>query len=74
MVKYQLLAKNFSLRYTKNGPVDLYVVGNDYKFSTHKIPVVVMFKKKKEKTYLLLITPIQPNEYLPADLIDSVIK
>jgi hypothetical protein len=57
IVSYHLLCKNFSMRYTEDGPVDIFVKSNSTIFQTVRVPMDILFLKRKGSCFILFMTP-----------------
>ncbi len=74
VMSYHLLCKNFSIRYNKDGPIDLFVVGQEGMLATTTIiPMDLLFLKRDGAIYLLIMTPNDPKSPIPPDLLYNVV-
>jgi hypothetical protein len=74
VMSYHLLCKNLSIRYTENGPIDLFVVGQEGMLaSTAIIPMDLVFLDRDGAVYLLIMTPNDPKSTIAPDLLYNVV-
>ena len=74
IIAYNLDCKNLSIRYQDQGPVDIFVVGNEKFLSgTNAIPMDILFLKRDDNLYFLLLTPRNEKGILPRELLYNVI-
>ncbi len=74
VVAYHLIAGTFSIRYSKEDAVDILVTGEEKPFGiTTKVPIDILFLKRKDDLYLLLLTPETPDDSISADLLYTIV-
>ena len=74
VISYHLLCKNFSIRYAANGPIDLFVVGQEGMFAvTNTVPMDLLFLKRDGAIYLLLMTPNDPKSPIAPNLLFNIV-
>ena len=56
IVLYHLKCKNLSIKFSKTGPIDIFVEGKDQLFGTYIIPMELLFYKKNDLVYIIIIT------------------
>ncbi|NNV55082.1 hypothetical protein [Limnovirga soli] len=74
IINYHLLADNFSIRYSKEDPVDILVIGQERPLGeTSIVPIDCLFLKRNRSVYLLLMTPINANASIEPHLLYNIV-
>ena len=75
IVSYHLECNNFSLNYSDDTPIDIFVEGRKKYFglNTERIPIDILFLKRNKMVYLLLMTPENANSYISPDLLPNIV-
>ena len=74
IIAYNLIAGNFSIRYSKEEAVDILVIGEERPFGvTTKVPMDILFLKRKDNLHLLLLTPESPYDSISEDLLYKIV-
>src|SRR5436190_5479635 len=73
LVYYHLSCENFSIRYSEKEPVDIFVGGNEGIFGTYSIPMDLLFLKRNNGIYILLMTPLNRKAGIPSDLLYNIV-
>jgi hypothetical protein len=69
------LCDNLSIRYAKNDPIDIFVLGQEKLLGAATIvPMDLLFLKRDDALYLLIMTPNGPRLTIPPDLLYNVVK
>lgn len=74
IVGYDLSCKNLSIRYGEHEAIDIYIEAKENIFKSYKIPMSFLFLKRQKETFLLIMTTNNYDEYLPKDLLYSLIN
>lgn len=75
MISYHLNCKNFSIKYDRNDPVDLFVESEEKPFeAANQIPTDLLFLERGKKIYLLIMTPKDFKSSIPADLLYQIVS
>lgn len=74
IVSYYFLCNNFSIKYTENEPIDIFVVGRDKPFGvTTVIPMDLLFLKRDGAVYLMMMTPNNSHSTIQPDLLYNIV-
>lgn len=74
IVSYHLLCNNFSIKYSENEAVDIFVVGNEKAFgATTVIPMDLLFLKRDNAVYLMIMTPNDPKSVISPELLYNLV-
>jgi hypothetical protein len=73
IVLYNLVCQNMSIRYNEDDPVDIFIEGKQKGFYTLRIPMSILFLKRKKNTYLLVLTTDSSNLSLPSGILYSIV-
>ena len=74
IVSYHLLCKSFSIKFSPEGPVEVNMIGEDRPFGRTEIsPVDLLFLKRNEAVYLLIMTPASADGNISADLLYNIV-
>lgn len=75
IISYHLSCKNISVKYGDKEPVDLLIVGEEKPFGqTSVIPLEILFLKRNQNIYLLIMTPKNENDAIQSDLLYQLIR
>lgn len=69
-IGYHLLFKNFSIKYSSNDPIDLFVKSDN----GSNVPIDILFLNRNKSCYLLLMTSNDVNAPISADLLYKVVN
>lgn len=72
IMAYHLICKNFSIKYNKNGPVDMLLEGQQELFGIKQIPADVLFLRRNNALYVLLMISKSGGSIKPGLLYDIV--
>jgi hypothetical protein len=67
IASYHLLCKNLSIKYEKNGVVQVFMDGGEI------APSDLLFLKRGKIVYFMLMTTAKPNSYIPGDILYDLI-
>jgi hypothetical protein len=73
LVYYHLSCENLSIRYSEKEPVDIFVEGNEGILGTYSIPMDLLFLKRNNGIYILLMTPLSRKAGIPSDLLYNIV-
>lgn len=74
MISYHLLCNNFSLRYSEQGPVDIFVAGKERGLgTTTQISMDLLFLNRNHAVYLLIMTPKDSKSTIAPDLLYNIV-
>lgn len=74
IISYNLLCKNFSIRYTGQGPIEVFMVGEDRPLGSIAIsPSDILFLKRGSAVYLMVMTPAGTKSRIPPDLLYNIV-
>jgi len=75
IVSYYLLCQSFSIKFSEQGPVEVYMVGEDRPFGRVAIsPSDILFLKRNDALYLMIMTPASADRNIPKDLLYNIVK
>ncbi|HEY4062747.1 MAG TPA: hypothetical protein VGM30_12650 [Puia sp.] len=67
IASYHLLCKNLSIKYEKNGIVQVFMTGREI------TPSDVLFLKRDKIVYFMLMTPAKPDSFIPREILYDLI-
>jgi hypothetical protein len=74
VVCYHLLCENFSIRYAKNDPIGFFLVGQEkMPGATTVVPMDLLFLKRDDAVFLLMMTPNSPTLTIAPDLLYNIV-
>jgi len=74
LVSYYLLCQNFTVKFSEQGPVEVYMVGEDRPFGGIAVsPADILFLKRNETVYLMIMTPASADRTIPKDLLYNIV-
>lgn len=74
IVSYYLLCKSFSLKFSEQGPVEVNMVGEDRPLGhTAVSPADILFLKRNDVVYLMIMTPASSDRNIPPDLLYNIV-
>lgn len=74
MVCYHLLCENLSIRYAKNDPINIFLVGEEKTLgATTIVPMDLLFLKRDDSVFLLIMTPNSPKLTIAPDLLYNIV-
>ena len=74
IVSYHLLCQSLSIKFSPDGPVEVNMIGEDRPFGRTAVsPVDLLFMKRNEAVYLLIMTPASTDRNISADLLYNIV-
>ena len=74
IVSYNLICKNISIRYGQNAVVDIFIESKKRSFvNSQNIPVSILFCRRSNNIYLLLLSSDKPNSPIPNNLLYDMV-
>lgn len=74
ILSYHLQCKNFSVRYGKDDPIDMVLIGFEGPLTiTNTIPMDILFLKRGKSMYMLVLTPKEENGSIAPDLLYNIV-
>jgi|GEM_PF-1250512 hypothetical protein len=71
---YHLLCNTLAIKYTKDGPIDIYMEGeHSTLWSKELTPLDILFLKKDKCVYLMLMTPLSRKSAIPPLLLYNLV-
>jgi hypothetical protein len=69
-----LRCKNFSIRYSEKGPIDIFVEAKESILGKMDVPVDILFLKRDRAVYLLLMSPNNPKEGILPNFLYNIVS
>lgn len=74
IVSYNLICKNISIRYGQNDAVDIFIESKKGSFvNSQNIPMSILFFRRSNNIYLLLLSSDKPNSPIPNNLLYDMV-
>jgi hypothetical protein len=74
IVSYHLLCENLSIKYAKNDPIGIFLVGQDKMLgATTIVPMDLLFLKRDDAVFLLIMTPNSSKLTIAPDLLYNIV-
>lgn len=74
IISYHLNCDNFSIRYSEEEPIDIFLTGKEKALGrTIAIPLDVLFIKRNKALFLLLMIPKDPKASIAPDLLHNTV-
>lgn len=75
LIVFKALAETFSLRYAKDEPKDIVILGQDRLLGVRtSIPMAVYLVKRNASVYLVVLTPNDPKKYISNELFQNILE
>jgi hypothetical protein len=70
---YNLLSNNISIRYQANDPIDIFLDNYGDESSNKRTPMNILFLRRNNHVYLLIMTPNEAKKMMPDDLLYNIL-